>query len=63
LFNLVFTRNDAVVEKFICAMATLTDMKVRKNLSILLAKGCRNGDVKSRVVELRGLEMIRELNK
>lgn len=51
------------VEKFICAMASCPDMRVRKNIAILLAKGCRVGDgkVRSRITELRGMQMMIEL--
>lgn len=49
------------VEKLTCAMATCSDIRVRKNMSILLAKGCRLTGVKELVVKYRGLEMMREL--
>lgn len=50
------------IDKMICAMATCTDTRVRKNISILIAKGCRNEAVKERMTALRGMEMIRALN-
>jgi len=50
------------VEKLICAMATCSDIRVRKNISILLAKGCRIPGVKERVSNLRGLQMMVDLN-
>lgn len=49
------------IEKLICAMATCTDMRIRKNIAILLAKGCRNASVKEKVTRMRGLQMIVEL--
>lgn len=51
------------VEKLICMMATCTDMRVRKNIAILLAKGCRNPSTRQRVEHLRGLQMLVELQK
>lgn len=49
------------VERLICAMATCSDIRVRKNIAILLAKGCRFPGVKDRVTHFRGTEMIVEL--
>jgi hypothetical protein len=50
------------IEKLICSMATCTDMRVRKNIAILLAKGCtRIPTVREKVKMLRGLEMLVEL--
>ena len=49
------------VEKLICMMATCTDMRVRKNIAILLAKGCRMPAVKVKIEHLRGLQMLVEL--
>ena len=49
------------IEKFICAMATCTDMRVRKNIAILLAKGCRLEGVRDKITELRGMQMMVEL--
>lgn len=48
-------------EKLICAMATCTDIRVRKNIAILIAKGCRLPGVREKVSRLRGLQMIVEL--
>jgi hypothetical protein len=56
-------RDTLHIEKLVCAMANCYDSRVRKNLSILIAKGCRNQQVRDRVTELRGMEIIRELNK
>jgi len=50
------------IEKLICAMATCSDIRVRKNISILLAKGCRLPGVRERVSNLRGLQMMVDLN-
>ncbi len=49
------------VEKLICAMASCTDIRVRKNIAILLAKGCKIPAVREKVTELRGMQMIVEL--
>lgn len=49
------------IEKLICSMASCTDMRVRKNIAILLAKGCRDAEVRERVTALRGMQMIVEL--
>lgn len=50
------------VEKLICAMASCTDMRVRRNIAILLAKACKSGeDVRERVSYFRGLQMMIEL--
>lgn len=49
------------VEKLICMMASCTDMRVRKNIAILMAKGCRIPAAKARIEELRGLQMLVEL--
>ena len=49
------------IEKLVCAMATISDIRVRKNIAILLAKGCRMPVVRERVSELRGIQMMVEL--
>jgi hypothetical protein len=49
------------VEKLICAMATCVDMRVRKNIAILLAKGCRVPGIREKVTKFRGLQMMIEL--
>jgi hypothetical protein len=50
------------VEKFICAMASCTDIRVRKNIAILLAKACRTvPEVRERISYFRGLQMMIEL--
>lgn len=51
------------VEKLVCAMATCSDMRVRRNISILLAKGCRVKGVRELVTDFRGMQMMVELNK
>mmetsp|Transcript_18858 Transcript_18858/g.31477 ORF Transcript_18858/g.31477 Transcript_18858/m.31477 type:complete len:928 (+) Transcript_18858:73-2856(+) len=51
------------VEKLVCAMATCQDMRVRKNIAILLAKGCRDAAIKKQIEYFRGLQMIVELQK
>jgi hypothetical protein len=49
------------VEKMVCAMASCTDTRVRKNIAILLAKGCRIQGVREKVTLYRGMEMMIEL--
>jgi hypothetical protein len=48
------------IPKLICALATNTDKRVRKNLSVVIAKGCRIGGVKDIVRSYRGLQIIME---
>ncbi len=50
------------IERLICAMATCTDMRVRKNIAILLAKGSKLPDVKDRITHFRGMQMLVELS-
>jgi len=54
-------RENRGVERMICAMATISDMPVRQNLSILLAKGCRVPGVRDVVHQFRGIQMMQEL--
>jgi tetratricopeptide (TPR) repeat protein len=49
------------VEKLICCMASCTDIPVRKNIAIVLAKGSRIPDVREKVQHFRGMQMIVEL--
>lgn len=50
------------VEKFVCAMATCSDMRVRKNIAILLAKGCKfSPATRELVTRYRGVQMMIEL--
>jgi hypothetical protein len=49
------------VEKLVCSMATCSDIRVRKNIAILLAKGCRLPGVRDKVDKLRGMQMMVEL--
>jgi hypothetical protein len=51
------------VEKLICAMATCTDMRVRKNIAILLAKGARNPETRSKIERFRGMQMLIDMQK
>jgi hypothetical protein len=53
--------NNYGLEKLVCMMATCSDIRVRKNIAIVLAKGCRVAEVKKRVEHYRGLQMIVEL--
>lgn len=54
-------RDKVGIEKLINAMATCTDIRVRKNLAILLAKGCRYDGVRELVTHFRGMQMLTEL--
>ena len=49
------------IEKMICSMATCTEMPVRQNLSVLLAKGCRVPGIRDVVAHYRGIQMMQEL--
>jgi tetratricopeptide (TPR) repeat protein len=49
------------IEKLICGMSTCSDIRVRKNISILLAKGCRIPAAKEKITLLRGMQMMVEL--
>lgn len=56
------------IEKLICGMATITDIRVRRNISIVLAKGIKtmgtqpNGQrVRERITHYRGLQMMIQL--
>ena len=49
------------IERLVNAMATCSDIRVRKNIAILLAKGCKVPGAKERLTHFRGLEMIVEL--
>lgn len=59
--NIIFNKKYHSVERYICSMATCTDIRVRKNLAIVLAKGCRNPEIKDLVSKLRGIQMMIEL--
>ena len=52
----------SAVEKLICSMATCTNVTVRKNIATVLAKACVHPGVKEKMVEFRGMQIIRELN-
>jgi hypothetical protein len=55
-------RGLAGVEKFVCAMATCADIRVRKNIAILLAKGCKHSQAtRELVTKYRGVQMMIEL--
>lgn len=49
------------IEKLICAMASCSDIRVRKNIAIILAKGCRIDGVREIVTHFRGMQMLIEL--
>jgi hypothetical protein len=62
--NILFTEKKYYgVEKLINAMASCSDMRVRKNIAIILAKGCRIPEVRERVEYYRGMQIIVELQK
>jgi hypothetical protein len=55
-------RKHIAVEKLICSMASCTDIRVRKNIAILLAKACKSApEVRERISHFRGLQMMIEL--
>jgi hypothetical protein len=59
----VFTNAKYIaVEKLICALATCTNVAVRKNIATVLAKACRHPGVKEKMTKFRGMQIIRELN-
>jgi len=49
------------IERLVNAMATCSDIRVRKNIAILLAKGCKVPGARERLTHFRGMEMIIEL--
>jgi hypothetical protein len=51
------------IERLICAMATCSDIRVRRNISILLAKGCKRPGVRDQVDKFRGMQIMLELQK
>ena len=51
------------VQKLICAMAYCTDIRVRKNIAILLAKGARIPEIRAKIEKFRGMQMLVELQK
>lgn len=60
--NILYNSKNLVsIEKLICAMATCSDIRIRKNISILLAKGCRIPAVKEKITLFRGMQMMVEL--
>ena len=51
------------IERLICAMATCSDIRVRRNISIILAKGCKVPGVRDHVELFRGMQIMVELQK
>ena len=51
------------IERLVCAMATCSDIRVRRNISILLAKGCKRPGVRDQVDKFRGMQIMLELQK
>jgi hypothetical protein len=49
------------IEKLICTISSCSDLRVRKNVAILLAKGCRNKEARAVVNKLKGMQMLIEL--
>lgn len=61
--SVLYGRSAAVgIERLINAMATCNDIRVRKNIAILLAKGAKFPGVRERLTYYRGMQMIVELN-
>jgi hypothetical protein len=50
-----------IVERIICCFVSYPDIRVRKNLAILLAKLSRYPKLKERISQLRGMEMLKTL--
>ncbi len=58
------TESYYTIEKAICAMATSQDIRVRKNIAILLAKGCQlDVKIREKITKYRGMQMMLELQK
>lgn len=51
------------IERLICAMATCSDIRVRRNISILLAKGCKHPGIRDHIEKFRGMQIMIELQK
>ena len=51
------------IERLICGMATCSDIRVRRNISIILAKGCKVPGVRDHVEKYRGMQIMIELQK
>jgi hypothetical protein len=51
------------IERLICAMATCSDIRVRRNISILLAKGCKLPGIRDYIEKFRGMQIMIELQK
>lgn len=51
------------IERLICAMATCSDIRVRRNISILLAKGCKVPGIRDYIEKFRGMQIMIELQK
>jgi hypothetical protein len=56
------TKGYYTLERLICGMATCQDIRVRRNISILLARACKLDEkMREKVKDLRGLQMMIEL--
>jgi hypothetical protein len=51
------------IERLVCAMATCSDIRVRRNISILLAKGRDMCGVRDHMTKFRGMQIMLELQK
>ena len=61
--SVLYANNIMSVEKLICCFANVHDIRVRKNIAIILAKGSKLfPSVKQKVQDLRGMEMLTELS-
>ena len=49
------------IERLVCAMATCSDIRVRRNISVILAKGCGVFGVRDHVSKFRGMQIMLEL--
>ncbi len=58
IFN---TKEFSIVEKLICTISNYNDIRVRKNVAILIARGCKIPEVRVKVEKFRGLEILRQL--
>ncbi len=60
---ILYESNLLCIEKLICCLANVHDIRVRKNIAIILAKGSKKiPHIKEKIQDLRGLEMLTELN-
>ena len=51
------------IERLVCAMATCSDIRVRRNISIILAKGRDVCGARDHMTKFRGMQIMLELQK